>query len=169
MFAPPVSTAWVKLQIMAGVVNLQNIVDELSFIVDDRKSFVDRETGEVIPVAIADLGAAEEGEEEDVDEDALAIVKDWDRYEELPGKRDVNDWEIMREFCETVEPPKRRQELLGAIHGRGAFAHFKGLATEFGIIKEWYAFHEDALREIAREWCEENEIEYKDIRRPRPE
>jgi hypothetical protein len=96
-------------------------------------------------------------------------VKNWDRYEEIPGKRDVNDWEIMREFCEMVEPPKRRDRMLRAISGRGAFRYFKDLATEFGIIKDWYAFREDELREIAREWCEENEIEYKDIRIPRPE
>jgi hypothetical protein len=154
---------------MAGVVNLQDIVDELSIISDVMKSFVDRETGEVITVETEDLGFAEEGEEEDADETALAIVKNWDRYEELPEKRDVNDWEIMQEFCESVEPPKHRDRLLRAIQGRGAFRYFKDLATEFGIIKEWYAFRENALREIAREWCEENEIAYTDKRRPLPE
>lgn len=153
---------------MAGVVNLQDIVDEISIMSDVMKSFVDRETGEVVSVEVEELGAAEEGEEEDVDEQALAIVRNWDRYEELPGKDEVNDWEIMRDFCETVEPPKRRDRLLKAISGRGAFRYFKDLATEFGIIKDWYAFREDALREIAREWCEENEIEYRDVRR-RPE
>lgn len=152
---------------MAGVVNLQDIVDEISMMSDVMKSFVDRETGKVITVEIEELGAAEDGEEEDVDEDALAIVKDGDRYEELPGKRDVNDWEIMEEFCESVESPKRRERLLRAISGRGAFRYFKDLAQEFGILKEWYAFREDALRAIAREWCEQNEIEFKDIRRPR--
>jgi guanyl-specific ribonuclease Sa len=154
---------------MAGVVNLRDIVYEISIMSDVMKSFVDRETGKVIAVEIEELGVAEEGEEEDVAETALAIVKNWDRYEEMPGKRDVNDWEIMRDFCEAVEPPKRRDRLLRAIGGRGAFRYFKDLATEFGVIKDWYAFREDALREIAREWCEENEIEYKDIRRTLPE
>jgi hypothetical protein len=55
---------------MAAVVNLQDIVDDLSIMSDVMKSFVDRETGEVVTVAIGDLGAAEEGEEEDVDEAA---------------------------------------------------------------------------------------------------
>jgi hypothetical protein len=50
---------------MAGAVNLQDIVDDLSMMLDGIRSFVDRETGEVIPMAIADLGAAEDGEEED--------------------------------------------------------------------------------------------------------
>jgi uncharacterized protein UPF0158 len=169
MFAPPVSTASVELQVMARVVNLQDIVDELSIMSDVMKSFVDRETGEAITVEIEDLHDAEVVDDEDADETALAIVKDPGRYAWLPRKYEVNDWEIMREFCETVEPPKRRQELLGAIRGRGAFGHFNDLATDFGILKDWYAFREDALREIAREWCEENEIEYKDIRRPGPE
>src|ERR1700677_3884593 len=152
---------------MAAIVNLQDIVDHISMISDLTKSFVDRETGEVFSVDSEGLGIAEEGEEEDVDEKALAIVKDWDRYEELPGKREVNDWEIMEEFCESVQSPKRRDRLLRAISGSGAVRYFRDLVEEFGILKEWHAFREDALRDIAREWCEENEIEYQDIRRPR--
>lgn len=91
------------------------------------------------------------------------------RYARLPGEREVNSWEIMREFCEQVEPAKRRDRLLAAIHGRGAFRYFKDLATEFGIIDEWYAFRDEALREIARDWCEENGIAYTDQRRARAE
>jgi hypothetical protein len=56
---------------------------------------------------------------------------------------------------------------LSMMFGRGAFRHFKDLATEFGIIEEWYAFRKDALREIAREWCAENGIAYLDKRRTR--
>jgi hypothetical protein len=152
---------------MAGAVNLQDIVDDLSMMFDGIRSFVDRETGEVIQVAIEDLGAAEEGEEEDVDDAALAIVRNWDRYAQLPEKHEVNKWEIMREFCETVEPPKRREQLLRAIHGRGAFRYFKDMAREFGIIEEWYAFEEDALREIARDWCGDNDVPFTDKRRVR--
>jgi hypothetical protein len=120
---------------MASAVDLQDIVDDLSMMFDGMRSFVDRETGEVISVAIADLGAAEEGEEEDVDDAALTIVRNWDGYAQLPEKDEVNKWEIMREFCETVEPPERRAQLLRAIHGRGAFRYFKDLAREFGIIE----------------------------------
>ena len=158
-----------KLRIMAGTVNLQDIVDELSTMFDENKSFVDRETGEVITVSLDDLHAAEEEDEEDADKTCLAIVKDPGRYAWLPTKHDFNSWEIMREFCEEVEPPKRRDRLLAAIHGRGAFRYFKDLATEFGIIDEWYAFEEDALRDIAREWCEENGIACTDKRRARAE
>jgi Uncharacterised protein family (UPF0158) len=84
----------------------------------------------VISVEIEELGAAEEGEEEDLDEDALAIVRNWDRYEELPGKDEVNHWDIMRDFCEAVEPSKRREQFLRAIRGRGAFRYFKDPAQE---------------------------------------
>ena len=71
----------------------------------------------------------------------------------------------MREFCLTVESPGQRERLLAAIHGNGAFGRFKTLAGEYGILHEWYAFQEEALREIARDWCEENGIPYDDKRR----
>ena len=35
---------------------------------------------------------------------AEALFADWDRFEKLPTKHDVNEWEIMREFAESVEP-----------------------------------------------------------------
>src|ERR1700691_5757831 len=104
---------------MAAIVNLQDIVDHISMISDLTKSFVDRETGVVFSVDSEGLGIAEEGEEEDVDEKALAIVKDWDRYEEVPGKRGgkrLGDQEgILRER----QSPKRRDRLLRAISGSG--------------------------------------------------
>lgn len=56
--APSTIGACGKLRIMAGVVNLQDIVDELSMMFDENRSFVDRETGEVIGVSLEDLGAA---------------------------------------------------------------------------------------------------------------
>lgn len=152
---------------MAGVANLQDIVDAISMIFDEMKSFVDRETGKVITVSLDDLRAAEEVDEEDADEKCLAIVIDPGRYAWLPRKDEVNDWEIMEEFCEAVESPKQRERLLRAIRGSGAFGHFKDLASDFGLLEEWYEFHEDALREIAEEWCDANRIAYKDERRPR--
>lgn len=138
---------------------------------DGMKSFVDRETGEVITVSLDDLHAAEEEDEEEEDDEdeeddpAVAIARDPGRYAWLPSKYEVNSWEIMREFCEMVEPPKRRDRLLSAIHGRGAFRYFKDLATEYGLIDEWYEFQDDALREIAREWCEDHGIRYRDAPR----
>ncbi len=145
---------------MAGVVNLQNIVDELSMMFEENRSFVDRETGEVVMVTRDDLREVEEPGPHDDDETAVLILEHPERFEELPDKWEVNDWEIMREFCEAVESAERRRRLLSAIRGNGAFGRFKTLAAAYGMLEEWYAFRDNALWELARDWCEENEIPY---------
>jgi len=144
---------------MAAVVNLQDIVDELSMMFDGNRSYVDRETGEVVTVAVEELGAVEDGEEEP-DETAVSILENPQRYERLPDKHDVNDWETMREFCESVESPEQRGHLLSAIRGNGAFGRFRTLSAAYNILEEWYAWRDEALWNLARDWCEENDIPY---------
>ncbi|MGA2431716.1 MAG: UPF0158 family protein [Candidatus Acidiferrum sp.] len=66
----------------------------------------------------------------------------------------------MREFAESVEPQRLSDELPNAIHGAGAFRYFKDTLRRYRREKEWYAFRDDALGQIAIDWCEENGIEY---------
>jgi hypothetical protein len=148
---------------MAAVVNLQDIVDELSVTSEEMRSYVDRE--KVVSVMLEDLSAAESGDTDESGEDdeldtAVSILENPQRYERLPTQRDVNEWEIMHEFCEQVQSPDRRKGLLSAIRGSGAFRRFKDLAAEYNILEDWYAFRDEALREFARDWCEENDIPY---------
>jgi hypothetical protein len=154
---------------MAAVVNLQETVDELSMTLEEMRSYVDRETGEVVSVMLEDLSAAEsggnderddpDGEDDEIDT-AVSILENPQRFERLPTQRDVNEWEIMHEFCEGVQSPDRRKGLLSAIRGSGAFRRFKDLATEYNILEDWYAFRDEALWNFARDWCEENDIPY---------
>lgn len=45
-----------------------------------------------------------------------------------------------------------------AIHGAGAFRHFKHNIRRYGIENHWFAFRDAALREIAVPWCKENKV-----------
>ncbi len=60
-----------------------------------------------------------------------------DRFEKLPTKYDVNEWEIMREFAESVEPERLSDELQNAIHGAGAFRYFKDTLRRYRREKDW--------------------------------
>jgi hypothetical protein len=66
--------------------------------------------------------------------------------------------EIMQDFANSVESPKIRGELLNAIRGAGAFRNFKYALRVHRIEPAWFAFRTDALRQIAIDWCEENDI-----------
>jgi hypothetical protein len=54
----------------------------------------------------------------------------------------------MREFAESVEPERLSDELQNAIRGAGAFRYFKDTLRRYRREKDWYAYREEALRQI---------------------
>jgi hypothetical protein len=152
---------------MAVTVQLKDIVEALEMQFDEASSYLDLDTGKVETVSQDLLSEAEEsddGEQPDLPdwqkpewEIAKRIVST-DRFKSLPTKYDVHEWEIMREFADSVEPEKISEELQNAIHGAGAFRYFKETLRRRGIEKKWFEFREEALKQIAREWCEDEGI-----------
>src|ERR1700730_4090083 len=124
---------------MPATVRLNDIVEALEMTIDEYSSFVDRVTGQVENVPDAFLGKAEDGEmpdlvewEEPSWEVAKQIVASKDRFLDLPTKFDIHEWEIMQDFSLSVESESIREELLHAIHGAGAFRHFKDTVRRHG-------------------------------------
>jgi len=149
-------------------VKLSDIVDALEMQFDESGTYLDKETGEVITISFQVIGMAEEGESPDTlpgwqqpeFKTAQSIDTTPDRFLALPSKFDVHEWQIMEEFASSVEDEALRDELLSAIHGRGAFRYFKDLIHRRGVKDDWYKFRAEALREIAVEWLEENGLTY---------
>lgn len=56
---------------------------------------------------------------------------------------------------------KLKIELQTLIQGKGAFRGFKDYCFESNIIQDWYKYKEQKYKEIAIEWCKQNELEYK--------
>src|ERR1017187_25681 len=146
---------------MAVTVQLKDIVEALEMQLDESSSYLDLDSGKVETVSHDLLSAAEESDEEpdlpDWQKPEWEIAKrivSTDRFKGLPTKYDVHEWEIMRDFADTVESEKVGEELLNAIHGAGAFRYFKDTVRRRGIETKWFEFRDEALKEIAREWCE---------------
>ncbi len=157
---------------MPATVLLKDIVDELEMQFDERPSFVDLDSGEVVSVAQDLLPDAENAESEDEEldipdwqEDEWTLAKrirfHFDRFKRLPSKYDVHEWDIMRRFAESVRDRRIAAELEDAIRGAGAFRMFKSTLRRYKIEQQWYAFRTTALEDIARDWCEENGIPWK--------
>jgi len=68
----------------------------------------------------------------------------------------------MRRFCYTIDDEALREELLNAIHGSGAFRMFKDVLRRNDLEDEWFAYKNEVFKEIAIQWCKENEIEYEE-------
>ena len=83
-----------------------------------------------------------------------------DRFLALPNRFDVHEWAIMERF--SLEQNERaRKVLIGAIHGSGAFRHFRGAVERLGLLDAWYRYREEAILQIARDWLEEHKLAYK--------
>jgi uncharacterized protein UPF0158 len=153
---------------MSATVLLQDIVDALEMQLDESSSFLDLDTGQVETVSNDFLGEPDEsvGEEPGFPawqkhefEVAKRIVST-DRFQQLPTKFDVHEWAIMQDFSNSVAPERVREDLLNAIHGAGAFRHFKDTLRRHRIESAWFTFRAQALKQIALDWCEEHHIRW---------
>ena len=155
---------------LTATVLLTDIVDALEMLNDEYPSFLDLDSGKVVTVSLELLSEAEEGEEDeepdlpawqdDEWEDAKRIASS-DRFRRLPTQFEVHEWEIMQEFAQSVKSERIGEELLRAIHGSGAFRHFKNTLRREGVEAEWFAFRLGSLRQIATDWCEENGVKWR--------
>jgi len=84
------------------------------------------------------------------------------RYLALPSSRDVHEWYIMEAFCLSIDTSSVRDDLLAAIHARGAFRNFQGRLVRHRLRDSWFDFRDAALRKIAIAWCAENQVAYDD-------
>ncbi|HSN74775.1 MAG TPA: UPF0158 family protein, partial [Anaerolineae bacterium] len=87
----------------------------------------------------------------------ILMSDDWLR---LPDQFEIHEWQIMRDFCYSLDDERLESELLDAIHGSGAFRAFKNTIHYRGIEQDWYRFRQEALEQIARDWLERNEIPF---------
>jgi hypothetical protein len=143
---------------------LDDLIDALEGQSDSLHAFVDRDSGEVLLMSYESLSLGE------AEPDEIASLPDWqkeeaklamliqttDRYLSLPDRFEVNEWNIMAEFCDEVKRADVRGKLLRAIRGSRPFRHFKDEIARHDLWKEWDRFRRQALGAIAREWCEEN-------------
>ncbi len=152
---------------MPATVRLNDIIDALEIQFDEFSSFLDCDTGPVETIS-NDLiheaesdGAAPEPDLPEWQEEEWEIAKriaSTGSFLRLPSKFDVHEWEIMQDFSNAVEAARIREDLLYAIHGSGAFRMFKDTIRRHRIEAAWFAFRADALRQIAIDWCEENQV-----------
>jgi hypothetical protein len=137
-------------------VSLKQVAEELEALPDGWTAYIHRETGELYSFCDEEAEQTEGGEEESIDK-ARELLNS-EAWTALPGKFEINEWSIMRDFAQSQTDREVAENLLLAIHGRGAFRYFKDLVNQYGLRDEWFEFKKHALEEIAREALEEADI-----------
>ena len=134
-------------------VKLDDILE--AFELNDRYSeyFLDQETGEVVQVDDMMMTSAEM--------DEICDRLDEHGFYRLPTSFDIRDYDIMNDFV-SQQTGSRRETLLTAISGRGAFGNFKREIRSMGLEQKWYDFQADAYKRKAIAWCEEHNLEWEE-------
>jgi hypothetical protein len=154
-------------------VYLEDLIEGIEMQGELIKAFLNKETGKVVSVTEEDFYYVEmedemEGEmnsEADWQQEQIEIarkIRETDDYIQLPDEDEIDEYQIMKNFCLSLSDNKIRDEMLQSIQGSGAFERFKGNIRRFGITEEWYAYRDTAIKEITIEWCEVNDVEYVD-------
>ncbi|MEH7524063.1 UPF0158 family protein [Bacillus sp. JJ1503] len=149
-------------------VKLQAIIEEMEIQFDESRTFLSIKTGEIIVVTSDDLRAAEDEEPFDHLPDweredrkvANDVVENFENYKELPTKYELNEYEMLEDFCLTVSDQRKQDILLNVIKGKGAFRRFKDKIIDFEIEDKWYSYREERFKQIAIEWCLDNNINF---------
>jgi len=155
---------------MGYPVKLSDIIEAIEFQTDEISAYVNIKTGEVVTVTQEDFQAAEN--QDDLDEypewqrenikTAQKILAHEEDFIDLPTKYDVHEYQIMERFILSIKDRKILDALYRSIKGKGAFRRFKDGIIRFDIEDNWYKYREEAIKQIAMDWCELNQIEFKD-------
>jgi hypothetical protein len=148
-------------------VKLDDLINEIDIQMDETFTYINTHTGEVITLTREEIRAAEDEEplekfpdwQRENIETAIKIIEDEnDAYLDFTLRNEYHEYEIIEEFIRTLSEDEVREELFGAIQGRGAFRRFKDGIIEHGVEKQWYEFKEKKLKELVIEWCEAKDL-----------
>ena len=133
------------------MVTISKIIDGLEMVDDMTDCYYNPEKDEIF---LSNIGEYEDLTEDEIDELFEASII-------LPTQHEINEYQIMVDFIETIDNLEIKNNLQRLIQGKGAFRRFKDCCFEMNIIQEWYNYRDKRYKEIAIDWCKQNELEYK--------
>jgi len=152
---------------MAAVISLRDIVEALDLQSDELSSYLDPDSGEIITFNEEEAGIAVRGD--------WARAPDWmraslpkikraledDRILALPDRVHIDEWRMMQDFADQQDNCHCRAALSDAVHGSGAFRLFRRTIEQLGIEEQWQRYRDKAIERVARDWLEENRLQYR--------
>lgn len=131
-------------------VKLSEVIDSLEFTNDEIEYYYNPDTEKIF---MSNIGNFENLNEDELDELFEKSIK-------LPTRYDINEYEMMEDFATIISDTRLQNQLYISLNGSGAFRRFKDTCINFDIINDWYKFRDERYKEIAINWCKENNIEF---------
>jgi hypothetical protein len=156
-------------------VSLQKVIDDMDSQSELIDGYINRKTGEML-IVTEDQRTELEWVDNDEYDTKMEDMPAWqqeiipkirevlrsDDFIPLPSSFEILEYAIMKNFCLSVENPDVKEELLVGIDGRGAFRMFKELIFRYDLRDDWFAYKNRALKPIAIDFLEMNDITYED-------
>ena len=133
------------------MVTLSKIIDGLEMVDDIVDCYYNQEKDEIFLSNIGEYGDLSEDEIDELFEESII----------LPTQYEINEYQMMVDFIEIIDNSEIRNNLQRLIQGKGAFRRFKDYCLEMDIIQDWFKYRDEQYKEIAIDWCKQNELEYK--------
>ena len=148
-------------------INLSDVIEAIEFQGDLVNHYYNRNSGIIIGVEDSNTSAY-----------TASLVKDLDKFEEwekelicnlydfeenpedyisLPKGHEVDEHRMLLGFCDSLEDSNLRDKLL---NHRESLLNLKKSIEDSGLLSDWYDYREKAERNLAINWCENNNLEY---------
>lgn len=119
-------------------VELTEVIDALEFTNDEIEYYYNPDNGEIF---MSNIEEFETLNEEELDELFEKSIK-------LPTRYDINEYEMMEDFAETIKDDRLQNQLYISLNGSGAFRRFKDTCINFDIIDDWYKFRVENIKNL---------------------
>src|SRR5690606_6173263 len=117
--------------------SLRGLADEVVCALGHGNLYLNRKSGEIagIPHAfMTDLCLSESDKRSEWQAELARTIEEIETTDDwiaLPGSHDIDEWEIMRAFADSLDDSDRSDEFREAIVGRRAFRRFKSKLDKF--------------------------------------
>ena len=122
---------------------------------DVRQAYVDIAHGKVVVMQ-------EDMNEEEALDHVFDIEEDWEHYIPLPNLIDGEEHAVMQKFAQMQRRDDIKERLLAILSGSGAASRFQREVRHLLLKPAWENFLKAYLVEAARDWCEENALQYEE-------
>jgi len=137
-------------------VSLKQLADTLDAIPQEWLVFIHKTTGEIYECPGHDYsGDVEEEDAEKLEE--LEASEDWTR---IDPHEVLEPYRTMERFVLEKTDGKPRDQLLGAIEGKGAFRRFKDNLHRLDLLTTWYDYKQKRNEELVAGYLEGTGIKF---------
>lgn len=115
----------------------------------EHSAYISLDTGQIYYVS--ELASMDEELPDDLDTS--------DRYLVVPHKTELDAGKNLALRFAAQELPDSYEQVASIFRRKGAYARFKQLLEDRGILENWYKFEAETTEKALREWCAENDIQ----------